>query len=733
MNTYNSIYRTSSILILLFLVFSAANIVNGQTSKQRLSIAANDKKTELANFKSNLVSKYALEKARLREVAKQNNWKLKETLINGKKIELQGIGTDGSPLYYETYADEAGLASRANTLNTDGLLGLALDGDGMKVGVWDAGVALSNHIEYTSRVTIGDENAEVDAHATRVSGSIISTGLKKEAKGVASMAKIVSHDWTRDKIEVAEAAAEGLLLSNHSYGIKADRVPDWYFGAYTKVAQDWDKIMYNAPYYLMVTAAGNAQKSRDNETPTYGKTSDGFDVLLGFTISKNNISVAGANSDIDRNGNLKSAVVSTYSSFGPVDDGRIKPDIAGNGGSVLSTDSASNTSYNTSSGTSMATPGVTGSLLLLQQYNMELYGSYMKAATLKGLALHTADDIDAQGPDYKMGWGIMNSKIAAEVLNNKDFSSHVAEESLENGKEFSFDITANGNETIIASISWTDVESSFINSGELNNTTAALVNDLDIRITKNGQTFLPWKLNPGQANNAATKGDNRVDPFERIEIPNADGTYTITVSHKGDLVNNAQDFSLIVSGVQMTTCSINQPDDINLEETEASSVNLTWNASEDALYEIQYKEVHQQNWTTEYISINNFSWKGLLLDTTYSFRLRTFCSQNIASEFSEVATFTFSGEDTVLETLNALSADSEIPFSVYPNPAVDEIQLNVQTSETSVYRIMSTSGVELKMDSATNSRINVSDLPSGLYVLQIQDFNVNKSTKFYKY
>ena len=547
------------------------------------------------------------------------------------------------------------------------------------------------------------------------------------------MAKIVSHDWTRDKIEVADAAADGLLLSNHSYGIKADRVPDWYFGAYTKVAQDWDKIMYNAPYYLMVTAAGNAQKSRDNETPTYGKTADGFDVLLGFTISKNNITVAGANSDIDKNGNLKSADVSTYSSFGPVDDGRIKPDIAGNGGSVLSTDSASNTSYNTSSGTSMATPGVTGSLLLLQQYNMELYGSYMKAATLKGLALHTADDIDAQGPDYKMGWGIMNSKNAADVLNNKDFSSHVAEESLENGEEFSFEITANGNETLIASISWTDVESSFINSGELNNTTAALVNDLDIRITKNGQTFLPWKLNPAQANNAATKGDNRVDPFERIEIPNAEGTYTITVSHKGDLVNNAQDFSLIVSGVQMTTCSINAPEDISLEETEASSVNLTWNASEDALYEIQYKEVHQQNWTTEYISINNFSWKGLLLDTTYSFRLRTFCSQNIASEFSEVATFTFSGADTVLETLNALSADSEIPFSVYPNPAVDEIQLNVQTSETSVYRIMSTSGVELKMDSATNSRINVSDLPSGLYVLQIQDFNVNKSTKFYKY
>lgn len=732
MTTYKSTYRASSILLLLLFVFTMGQMAMAQTSQQRLQISENNKKTALASFRSNLISEYALERTKLKEVAKLNNWKIKETLANGKKIELQGIGADGSPLYYETYSDEAGLVSRASTLNTDGLMGLDLNGDGMNVGVWDAGIALQHHVEYTSRIAIGDENSEVDTHATHVTGSIISTGLKKDARGVANKANVISHDWTRDKIEVAEAAANGLLLSNHSYGIKADRVPDWYFGAYTKVAQDWDKIMYNAPYYLMVTAAGNAQKSMDNDTPTYGKTADGFDVLLGFTISKNNITVAGANSRIDNNGNLKSADVSAYSSFGPVDDGRIKPDLAGNGGSVLSTDAASNTSYETSSGTSMATPGVTGSLLLLQQYHEELYGAYMKAATLKGLALHTADDIDDEGPDYKMGWGIMNAKSAAELLNNKDFTSHVAEESLQNGDSFSFEVTANGDDTLIASISWTDVQSSVVNTGELNSTTAALVNDLDIRVTKNGQTFLPWKLNPAQANSSATKGDNKVDPFERVEIPNASGTYTITVTHKGELVNDAQDFSLIVSGVLMTSCSIDAPE-VALEQAEAAQVTLNWNDSEDALYEIQYKEIYQEEWTTEYISVNSFIWKGLSLDQTYSFRLRTFCSQNIASEYSDVATFTFMGEETQLETLSALSADSQIPFNVYPNPAVDEIQLNVKTSDTAVYRIMSTSGVELKMDAATNSRINVSDLPSGLYVLQIQDFDVNKSTKFYKY
>jgi subtilisin family serine protease len=733
MDCQNSTYTKSGILLLLLLVFSVTNNLCGQTTEQRLKIASNNKRIELANFKSNLVSEYALERSHLKAAAKLHNWKLKETLANGKKIELQGIGEDGSPLYYETYADEAGLVSRASTLNKDGILGLNLDGDGMQVGVWDSGVALQNHVEYASRVEIGDEDSEIDSHATRVTGSIISTGLKKDAKGVANKATVITHDWTRDKIEVTEAAADGLLLSNHSYGIKADRVPDWYFGAYTKVAQDWDKIMYNAPYYLMVTAAGNAQKSRNNDSPIYGTNTDGFDVLLGFTLAKNNITVAGANSEIDKNGDLKSADVSAYSSFGPVDDGRIKPDIAGNGSTILSTDSFSNTSYDTSSGTSMATPGVTGSLLLLQQYHQELYGSYMKAATLKGLALHTADDIYTLGPDYKMGWGVMNTKAAAEVLTNKEFTSHLAEESLENGETFSFEVTAEGNETLIASISWTDLESDFINRGEMNNTTAALVNDLDIRISKNGQTFLPWKLNPARASSAATKGDNKVDPFERIEIPNANGIYTITVTHKGELQNTNQDFSLIVTGVLMTTCSIDAPAEISLEETEASSVSITWEAVADGLYEIQYKEIYQQEWTTEYITINNFDWKGLLLDNTYSFRLRTFCSQNIASEYSDPITFTFNGEETVLETLNALSVDSEISFSVYPNPAMDEIQLNVQTTEHTVYRIMSTSGVALKMDSASNSRINVSDLPSGLYVLQIQDFDVNKSTKFYKY
>jgi len=732
---YNSLPQQPKISGLLALIFMIICYLttNGQSKEQLMQISSGYETSKLNRFQTDFEADYALEKVKINALAKKNNWKIKETLASGKKVELQGIGADGSPLYYETYTDEAGKASRANTLYSNGLLGLELDGAGMQVGVWDSGIALDSHIEYTSRLSVGDEGSEVDAHATRVAGSIISTGLKRDARGVANQASVITHDWTRDKIEVTEAAANGLLLSNHSYGIKADRVPDWYFGSYTKVAQDWDKIMYNAPYYLMVTAAGNSQRSMDNSFPNYGKSADGFDVLLGFTLTKNGITVAGANTDIDADGNLKNAEVSAYSSFGPVDDGRIKPDLAGYGGSILSTDSYSNTSYETSAGTSMATPGVTGALLLLQQYNEQLYGSYLKAATLKGLALQTADDVNEKGPDYKMGWGVMNAKKASEVIFNKDFSSHIAEETLNNGETFTMTVTANESESLIASISWTDPESDFINRGELNNTTAALVNDLDIRITKNGEAFFPWKLNPAQASSPAIQGDNSVDPYEQIELPNAKGTYTITITHKGSLKNGVQDFSLIVSGVQMNKCSVDAPEAMTLDNADETSVTLAWNTVEEGFYEIQYKTENQLDWNTEYTGDDHMVFQNLTLGQTYIVRTRTFCSQNVASEFSPEFRYTFLGSETVVEELRSLNVDPEIPFNVYPNPAVDEIHLNMEVSDTAMYRIVSATGVELKANHAKNATINVTDLATGIYILQIQDFGVNKSAKFYKY
>src|SRR5690606_29485109 len=466
------------------------------------------------------------------------------------------------------------------------------------------------------------------------------------AKGIAHGATARIYDWGRDKIEVAEEAAQGLLLSNHSYGILTDRVPDWYFGAYIQVSRDWDKIMYHAPYYLMVNAAGNARHSGDNASPNHGGKDDGFDLLLGFATSKNGLSIAGAITELDASGELLKGRVTEYSSYGPTDDGRIKPDLAGDGSHSLSTSSASKSSYQLSSGTSMATPGVTGSLLLLQQYHHELMGHYMKAATLKGLALHTAHDVGERGPDHKMGWGVIDTKAATELLRTLDYTSTILEERLEQGQTRSLSVEANGHEPLTVSLSWTDPDGTAVNTGNLNDARRALVNDLDIRIVKEGEVHLPWKLDLTKAGAPATKGDNQVDPFERIEIPNASGSYTITIGHKGNLSPGHQDFSLIVSGARLSNCSLGIPSDLALSGASATGISLAWSPSGETMFELQYKDSDSDSWTSELLWDHKWELKDLEMGTVYQARLRSVCSGSAVSEFGETLSFEFRGEDT---------------------------------------------------------------------------------------
>ncbi|MBO0320871.1 S8 family serine peptidase [Muricauda sp. CAU 1633] len=703
----------------------------GQSKSAKEHIKSVYNQGKMASIISEMEEEHQTKNERIQQLLKSNGWNKSEKSSNGSQIELKDIGTDGTPLFYTTLNDPSTQTARAHTLYADGLLNLGLNGAGMEVGVWDAGAALPTHQEFDSRATNADHTDEISLHATLVTGNLISSGIQASAKGVAYGARALTHDWTRDKIEVAEAAANGLLLSNHSYGILSDRVPDWYFGAYIKVAQDWDRIMYNAPYYLMVTAAGNNQKSYDNATPNFGKTADGFDLLLGFTTTKNGLTIAGANTEIGNKGELKEAKVAGYSSFGPMDDGRIKPDLAGDGSNILSTSSENNTSYQTSSGTSMAAPGVTGSLLLLQQYHEELFGSYMKAATLKGLALHTADDVDAQGPDYKMGWGVMNAKAAAEVLQNKEYTTIVNEESLADGETVSFTVVANGSEPLVASLSWTDPEGEYINRGEMNGTTPALMNDLDIRITKSGETFFPWKLNPARATDAATRGDNAVDPYERVEIDNARGQYTITISHKGSLTNGFQDFSLIVSGAQISECSIAIPSDVELVASTNENSTISWSEAQETLFEIQYKAVDANAWNSELIWENSFELSNLEVGNVYEVQVRSICTENAVSEFSDVFQFEFNGKDTEALEYEPLSYSQDFQVAVYPNPAVNYLSVQAQLSPDAQYSIVTTSGNVIKKGKVEEA-INVSSLASGLYVLLVQDHGGARSTKFYK-
>ena len=350
-------------------------------------------------------------------------------------------------------------------------------------------------------------------------------------------------------------------------------------------------------------------------------------------------------------------------------------------------------------GTSMAAPGVSASLVLLQEYHEKLYDGFMKAATLKGLALHTADDVFEAGPDYKLGWGVMNTKAAAELLQQRDYSSMLLEEHLEEFNSYSIEVEANGQESLMVSVSWTDPEGEFTNQGNLNDMTPALMNDLDVRITKGGETFYPWRLNPAQSNAAATQGDNKVDPYERIEVTNASGKYTITISHKGNLKHGGQDFSLVVSGLKIGDCKLIAPEGLSMVSSTEASSRLLWDKSDDTLYEFQYKKGDDELWNTYALWDNTFELNNLELGERYQVRVRSVCTANLTSDFSEELNFVFNGQNTELDTSSLDSGSGEELLVLYPNPTVDEVKVADNFSEDAQYYVSDMTGFIVKKES----------------------------------
>ena len=299
---------------------------------------------------------------------------------NGIKYRVYDV-LNNTPVFIAIDNKYSAFAIKTNKLYPGGTLGLSLTGAGMSVGVWDGGWALSAHQEFqlggSSRISNPDypaANPVADLHATHVVGTVCAKGVTANARGMAYESNVKSYDWSSDELEVANEAASGLLVSNHSYGVPIYNdanelnVPTWYMGCYNDAAVDWDQIAYSFPYYLSVHSAGNSGQ----ETYTGGFAA-GLDKLTGNKNAKNLLIVANANPTVHPiTGNMSAMPINASSSQGPTDDGRIKPDIAADGTSLFSTSNVSTSSYDTLTGTSMASPSVAGSLILLQQLNNNL-------------------------------------------------------------------------------------------------------------------------------------------------------------------------------------------------------------------------------------------------------------------------------------------------------------------------------------------------------------------------
>lgn len=558
---------------------------SGVAPSQEEDVASETNVAELVRIGNRLRIESQAERQEARRMAPLLGIPIRGLTPEGGGFELMAI-RNSQPYYYVTDNLNAAISTRADTYWPGGSTGLDLVGALITLNIWDQGTVRDTHQELDGGVTKGDLEAVNGNHATHVGGTMIGWGVDGAARGM-TRGFLRSFGWGGDQAEMAAEAATGMRLSNHSYGgiagyyinpsfntlwswvgdTAVSTVEDYGFGYYDSGANAWDNICYNAPYYLPVKSAGNNRNSGPAAgTAHYHGYAGGttftdihynqatYDTLPYIANAKN-ILVIGAVDDVLEYADASSVVMSNFSSWGPTDDGRIKPDLVGNGVGVYSSTAVSDTSYASLNGTSMASPNVTGTLGLILEHWRNTHNKDLKAATMKALVIHSARAAGtANGPDYTFGWGLLDAVWAAQYIFDDVTLPHtITERRLVNGKPHIFWVFCPDTPAKIkATIAWTDKPGT-VETATLDSTTSKLVNDLDLRIVKPGVGSLgPFRLDPASPGDPATIGDNFRDNVEQVQgdlFGVAGGWVRVTVNHKGTLSSpNYQDYSLIITG-----------------------------------------------------------------------------------------------------------------------------------------------------------------------------------------
>lgn len=577
----------SSLTVAVSVLFLAgptfANDVAGTGRPTEVSRAT--KADALAGLAAEFQRKFEADEAAVTQYLIANPGVQREVDKNGIRSRIIRIGQDGQPVYQVSRGVAVkNVASaqliKADALHPGGSLGVNIIGAGMTVGVWEPSLPRVTHELLQGKVTIesGQTASPNDNHASHVTGTIVgnllSAGDGVSARGVAYGANSRNWDAANDQSEMATAAASGLLVSNHSYGLANDETtPVWQFGAYDDEAAAWDRISKLAPYYLPFVAGGNEQKANGNMSKI------GYDLMTGASAAKNVMTVGALNGD-------KS--MSDYSNWGPTDDGRIKPEIVAKGTAINSAQGSSDTAYSgrvdASSGTSYATPAAAGSALLLQQYFHSLNNKYMRASTLKTLMMGTAEDLGQPGPDNKFGYGLLNVEAAGRAIQKNSFinastGSNIqvtqnnsrgalvhewAENPANDGlSELTLDVFANGGQPLVVNIGWSDDEGlvQTISNG-IDPTDSRTVYNFDVLVTDvaAATAYRSW-VTPSLANrtNDATKATDWFQanggPIRQVIVPTptTGGQYKVTVRKSASSPVSARTLSIVATGLLEST------------------------------------------------------------------------------------------------------------------------------------------------------------------------------------
>lgn len=560
---------------LLFVGLLSGMIVFAQTAEERSELKKGINVANMVKLQSKFRMQYQEQQQKIERYLQKNPTAKRNFEQNGNSYLLHHIDDDDNPIYLNTKDNNQIANSKSNVLYQGGSLGVNITGTNMIAGVWDGGQVNANHELLTGKVTM-QANQTVSStggndHMQAVSGIMVgkaltssadANGLGLTAKGIAYNATTKNYDWDNDIVEMTAFAADGYLISNHSYGYSNTTTNNvWNYGAYDETAKSWDELLKTTPNYLPFVAAGNEQQGNGNSS------AGGFDIITGATAAKNVISVGAINSD---------NTMSNYSNWGPTDDGRVKPDIVTLGTAINVPKYSGNSTYTgvnaSSSGTSYASPAAAAAGLILQQYYKSLFGNYMKAASLKAVMLHTADDAGNAGPDAKFGWGILNVEKAAQTIRQMqsggsaklvEYTTNPANDS---SSEISIFGTAGGS-AARASICWTDDEGTEQTSSDgVNNTASRLVYNFDILFRQLGSPFIDTRtyapLNVTSPNTAATISngwfENNVDNYRQANISstNLGNNLIVYVRKKNTSPSTVRNFSILLTGLKATSATL---------------------------------------------------------------------------------------------------------------------------------------------------------------------------------
>jgi hypothetical protein len=217
--------------------------------------------------------------------------------------------------------------------------------------------------------------------------------------------------------------------------------------------------------------------------------------------------------------------MTSFSSWGPTDDGRIKPDIvapgceSGGEGYIHSTLPGNVYGGPGWCGTSMAAPVVSGiSGLIIEQYRLIQGGSNPLPSTVRALFIQTAVDLDDgssyynPGPDYASGYGRVDAQAAVDEV----IAKRVLEDQVSHGQMDTLTVTVPaGSPVLKLTLAWDDEPGAV-------NASPALVNDLDMILVEpdGSTTHLPWILDSSNPSTPAMAGSDSINNVEQVLVAN---------------------------------------------------------------------------------------------------------------------------------------------------------------------------------------------------------------------